>query len=418
MSTATLDKRAERAKIWAEIQEYNARHKAGEDMSAEDFTAWQRGLDDIDRLNAIVETEERTEILDRRFAEIDEEQRERAARAGQLGKPAGDPAATAADAEYRAAFEAFMRDGAAEIEPEQKALLRAKAQQIRAQGVSSGSIGGYTVPEGFWAKVTETMKFFASVGQYAEVLNTTAGETIPWPTNDDTSNEGAILTENTQITGQDLEFGSADLGAYMYTSKLILVSWQLLQDSGVDIEGFIARKAGERIGRITNRHFTVGTGTNQPQGYMAGATLGKTAASATAITWEEMVDLEHSVDIAYRANGRYALHDLTLAYIRKMKDSDGRPLWSPGLAFGAPDTVNGVPYFVNNYMDTIAASKKVMAYGDFRSAFVVRNVAGASLARLTERYADWLQVGFFAFSRHDSVVQDASAVKYLATAAS
>lgn len=405
---ATLQElRDKRANVWAQAQEFNSRHAAGETMSAEDEQAWTRALDEVDQLGEQIENRERTEQLDQRFGEIDENTERR--QSDGTGNSGGGE-----DVAYRQAFERFIRNGISDLEPDEAQMLRKRSVNLRAQGVATGGAGGFTVPEGFWAKVTETLKFYATVAQFAEVLDTSAGEDIPWPTNDDTSNEGAILSENTQIGEEDVTFGQAELGAYMYTSKLVRVSLPLLQDSGIDIESFLARKLGERIGRITNRHFTVGTGTNQPQGYIDGAAVGKTAAAVNAFTWEELVDLEHSVDVAYRQDARWSFHDLVLAYIRKMKDGDDRPLWSPSIAAGAPDTVLGRPYFVNNYMDSVLeADAIVAAFGNFRSAFVVRNVAGGQLMRLAERYADFLQVGFFAFSRHDSVVQDASAVKVM-----
>lgn len=407
--------REKRTNIWAQAQEFNARHAKGEEMSPEDETSWQRALADIDELGTKIENRERTETLDKRFSEIDEQTRRDAA-------GGGTPDATSDDQAYRSAFDSYVRRGLDQVSPEQRAMLLAAHVDLesRAQGTATGGAGGYTVPEGFWAKVTETMKFYAQVTALAEVINTSQGNRLPWPTNDDTSNEGALLDENpSSHTELDLTFGQANLDAYTYTSKLVRASLQLLQDSAVDAEGLIARKLGVRLGRITNRHYTVGTGSSQPQGYITGATTGKTAASPTAFTWEEMVDLVHSVDVAYRSNATWALHDLVLAVIRKMKDDENRPLWQPSIAADVPDKILGYDYFVNNYQaSAVAASAKTLAFGDFQAGFVIRNVQGGQLMRLGERYAELLQVGFFGFLRTDSVVQDASAIKVLVQAAS
>jgi len=421
--TTLQDLRNQRASTWAQAQEFNERHKQGETMSAEDEAAWSRALRQMDELGTQIENRERNDALEVRFRQIDQEQAEREAQRGasSTGLPAGNDGASLDD--YRAAFEGFIRQGLSDLEPEARALIQQRAVDTRAQGTTSGSAGGFTVPEGFWAKVTETMKYYATVAQFAEVLTTSTGAKIPWPTNNDTSNEGALLDENTQITGQDLTFGQAELDAFMYTSRLVLVSYQLLQDSGVDIEGLIARKLGQRLGRITNRHFTVGTGSAQPQGYTVGATQGTIADIsdgewATGVAWQAFVDLIHSVDVAYRGNARFALHDLILAEVRKWRDAENRPLWIPSVAAGVPDTILGYPYFVNNFQaSTAAAGDKPVYFGNFEDGFVVRNVTGGALKRLEERYADYLQVGFFGFSRHDSVVQDPSAIKYLEMAA-
>lgn len=408
------EKRDKRANVWSQMQEVrDAVDKDG--WSDELRQKWDRADAELTELTADIDRDEKAETLGKRFNEIDEETADK--RSG-AGSPAGGDGADLED-QYRKAFEGWVRYGMTDLDLDQRALLQKRSVDLRAQGVASGAAGGFTVPEGFWAKVTETMKFYATVAGVADVLSTGMGNKIPWPTNDDTSNEGALLDENTQIGEQDLTFGQAELDAFMYTSKLVRVSLQLLQDSGVDIEARVAMALGRRLGRITNRHFTVGTGSAQPQGYVTGATQGVTADVSDLdmdpeVAWLKVVDLVHSVDVAYRGNARFALHDLVLASVRKWRDLDGRPLWIPSIAAGIPDTILNYPYFVNNFQDPgLTAGEKPFVFGNFTDGFVIRNVSGGTLMRLAERYADFLQVGFFGFSRHDSVVQDPSAIKYL-----
>lgn len=408
--------REQRAGVWAQAQEFRDRANRGEEMSPEDEAAWARALDDVDRLGGIIDTRERNETLERSFADIDSNTRVDA-------RNAGDGAGSVD--EYRDAFQAYLRFGLSELSTEQRQLLRQNFQaEKRAQCTGTGGAGGYTVPQGFWAKVTETMKYYGGIMMAgAEVLTTDSGNDIPWPTNDDTSNEGALLSENSQITEQDMTFGQKNLDAYTYTSKLIRVSLQLLQDSGIDAESFVGRKAGERLGRVYNNHQTVGTGSSQPQGVITGATVGKTSASATVITYNELVDLVHSVDVAYRqappTDVAIMMHDLVLAYVRKIRDDSGgsglgRPIWEPSVQVGVPDSLLGYRVVVNNHMaSTVATTNKTIAFGNFRAGYVVRNVNGGQLMRLEERYADFLQVGFFAFGRMDALVQDSGAVKVL-----
>lgn len=406
--------REQRANVWAQAQEFRDRAARGEAMSAEDEAAWQRALDDVDSLGTKIETRERDLNLGKRFNDIDEQTR----------RVDGDGAPLSVD-EYRETFSTFMRSGLNGLTPDQRATITNNF--VRAQGTTSGSVGGYTVPQGFWAKVTETMKFYGGILKAgAEVIDTETGNQLPWATNDDTSNVGALLTENTQISAQDLSFGQKTLNAYTYTSKLILVSLQLLQDTGIDIEALVGRKVGERLGRIHNTHQTTGTGSSQPQGIITGATTGKTTAGATAIIYNELVDLVHSVDVAYRdsnpADVAFMMHDLVLAYVRKIRDDSGgsglgRPIWEPSAQVGVPDSLMGYRVVINNDMaSTVATTNKTVAFGNFRAGFVVRNVAGGQLMRLEERYADYLQVGFFGFARMDALVQDASAVKLLVQA--
>ena len=174
-------------------------------------------------------------------------------------------------------------------------------------------------------------------------------------------------------------------------------------------------RLGERIGRILNTHLTTGSGSSQPNGLVTGATSGVTAASGTAVTYGELIDLKHSVDPAYRGNATWMFSDATLAALKKLVDGDSRPLWNPGIANGEPDRLDGDRYVVNNDVLDMASSAKAIIYGDL-SKYVIRDVAGMTLLRLNERYADVGQVGFIAFSRHDGDSLDATAFKCITMA--
>lgn len=408
--TTLQELREKRANVWSQAQEFNTRSKAGETMSAEDEASWSRALAEVDTIGAQIETREKAENLDKRFGEIDEQTRSVDVRGGldQIDQ-------------YRSAYEQWIRRGLTGINADQRALLEAN---FRALQTDTGGAGGYTVPEAFWAKVTETMKYFGGVRQVAEIVATSQGNPLPWPTNDDTSNTGEILEEGSAVSEQDATFGQKTLAAFTASSKMIRVSNLLLQDTGVDMEGFLARRMGTRIGRIQNTRLTTGTGASQPQGLITGATTGKTTAGATAITYTELIDLIHSVDAAYRAGGncKFMFHDLVLAYIRKIKDDSGgagvgRPIWEPSVQAGVPDLLLGYGYVANNDMaSTVATTNKTAAFGDFNAGYVVRTVAGGAMNRLTERYAEYLQTAFFGYERFDGLVQDSSAYKLLVQA--
>lgn len=408
--TTLQELRDKRANVWSQAQEFKARSEKGEAMSAEDETAWTRALDEVDTIGEQITTRERTETLDERFGEIDEQ-------TAHVDTRGATSVASEAD-RYRKAYDKWVRTGLTGLDSDQRALLDAN---YRALQTDTGAAGGYTIPEGFWAKVTETMKMFGGVREVAEVIPTSTGNNLPWPTNDDTANTGEILEEGTSVSDQDVAFGQKTLGVYTASSKMIRVSNFLLADTGIDMESFLSRRAGMRIGRIENTRLTTGNAAQQPQGLITGATTGKTTAGATAITYLELIDLIHSVDAAYRAGGncRFMFHDLILAYLRKIKDDSGgagvgRPIWEPSVQAGVPDMLLGYPYTVNNDMDsTVATTKKTMAFGDFRLGYVVRTVAGGQLARLTERYAEYLQTAFFGYERFDGLVQDSSAYKLL-----
>lgn len=323
--------------------------------------------------------------------------------------------AGAADDEkrYASAFGSFLRAGVEGVSVDDKALLRARYRNsdVRAAQNVTTTGGGYLVPTGFSGQLTEAMKQFGGMLQACEVFSTESGNPFPWPTNDDTGNVGEMLGINTAAGSQDLAYGQVMFNAYKFSSKIVLVPIELLQDSFFDVNAHVAKKLGQRIGRIGNQKLTTGTGTNEPMGIVTAATLGKTGATGQtgSIIYDDLVDLEHSVDPAYRATAKFMLHDQSVKVLKKLKDSQGRPLWLPGLS-GVdgkfPSTILNYEYQINQDMPQMAASAKSVLFGDL-SNYKIRQVLGITLLRLTERYAEFGQVGFIAFARMDGQLVDA-----------
>lgn len=284
----------------------------------------------------------------------------------------------------------------------------------RAQSVGTDSAGGYTSSDSLGNKIIQSMLQYSGMFQNATIFRTSRGEAIEFPTNNDTGNSGALLAENTQDSTQDLTFGVKTLNAYKYTSKIVLLSKELLQDSEFNLIDFVSQQLGTRLGRALNTSTTTGDGSSKPNGIVTAAAAGKTAASTSAITFDELIDLMHSVDPAYRAmGGKFMFNDSTLAAIRKLKDSNNMYLWSPGqTTAGAAGTILGVPYVVNNDMASIGSGNKCVLFGDF-SKYTIRMAKDIELVRMNERYADYHQVGLVAIARWDGELLDTGAVKYL-----
>lgn len=319
---------------------------------------------------------------------------------------------------YQNAFNALIRSqepGMTGIDNEHRELLRSNERRDTGpQATTPGSAGGYLIPTTLVREIKETMKAFGGIRQYATVLSTSAGEEMQWPTNDDTGNEGALLAENTQADETEFQFAQLSLGAFKYTSKIVRVSIELLQDSAFNLDSFIARKFGERLGRITARHYATGTGTNQPQGLMTAATVGHTATSQTEVTYGDYLRLKHSIDPAYRqaGEGRWVMNDALLLQAKEMLDGNDRPLWKPGMADGTPALIDGDPYVIDQGVEAPASGTTCLGYGSLRE-FYIRDVAGMTLHRMVEKYIDYGQIGFLAFLRTDSNLMDASAFKTL-----
>jgi HK97 family phage major capsid protein len=282
-----------------------------------------------------------------------------------------------------------------------------------ALGVASGSIGGYTVPDALMQSLEVAQLAFSNIRSVARVLRTSSGGPLPFPTVNDTATKGLLLAENTAVTETEPTFGQLVLDSYKFSSRSILVSVEFLKDTNINAAEEIGRLLGERIGRITNDYFTTGTGSSQPKGVVAAATDSTvTAASATLYTHDELLDVIHAVDPAYRPQARFMFPDSTLKLLQKIKvlqysgDTVGMPLWQPGLTAGAPNTILGYPYVINQSMAAAASGAKDLIFGDF-SKFIIRDVVDVDLVRLDERYADTHQVGFLAFTRSDSDLLDA-----------
>lgn len=297
-------------------------------------------------------------------------------------------------------------------------LMHPVERERRALSSITGSTGGLLIGSTLVQALEVNMLAFGNVEGVSDVLVTSTGEELSWPTADDTSNEGEMLGENTATaTDEDPTMAAVKWYAYEFSSKIVKVAVRLLEDAPSSFAGTIGQMLGERLARAKNRKFTSGTGNSQPKGIVTAATLGKTTASATAITADEMLEFEHSVDPAYRgAPGvGFMMHDTVLLAIRLLKDGTSRYLWQPGIAEGRPDRLMGYGLTINQHMDsTVAASNKTILFGDFRR-YKVRRVGSITVLRLRERYAEYRQEGFAAFQRADGNLLDAGTapIKYM-----
>lgn len=389
-------------------------------------TEYDAIMAEYDRLDARAKREEelqrRQSALDASLDAADErrplgEDRAALAAGEQRGRQEQTPEQRAAL--HRAAFVSYLRSGNGATQ-EERALLRAMEAEARTfvgQGVGTAGIGGALVPEGFMAELVKALKAWGPMLDpgVTRMMVTGSGNSIPWPTMDDTSNTGALIAENTQVSLAEVTFGTKVLDAFKYTSGVVLVSSELLQDSALDVESIVRDAMSERVARIGNTHLTTGTGSGQPNGIVNASTLGKTAAAQQAVTFDEIIDLEHSVDPAYRSDPscRFMFNDGTLKAIRKLKDGEGRYLWQPAdMKAGIPSNIDGYAYSVNQAMAAMTTGNKTILFGAF-NRYVVRMVKQFAVRRLVERYADYDQTGFIGFTRLDGELLDTAAVKHL-----
>jgi len=315
----------------------------------------------------------------------------------------------------KGAFEKYLRNGMGSLSSEERSImgeLRGTSTQI----VGTDSLGGFLVPQDFSDELDIASLFTGEVERLAKKLNTAGGALLDYPTINDTATDANLTSEAAAVTVQDMTFANAQLSAYNYASQ-VKVSMQLLQDNAFDLNGFLAEAMGERIARATNAAFTTGTGSSQPQGIVTGSTLGNTAASATAIAADDILDLIHSIDPSYRNKATFGLmaHDNVIAAIRALGigSSNDFPIFIPSMEAGQPDKLFGYNVYYNNDMaSAITTGEKTLVAADF-SKYVVRSAGGVQMVRLNERYMDELEVGFVAYARKDAKVLDTRAVKHL-----
>lgn len=321
---------------------------------------------------------------------------------------------------YVKALGSYLLNGFGMMTPDEQTALRGGYHEFesRSQNTLSGAAGGFDIPPdtSFYGKIIEARKFYGGMFNCgATVLNTTTGADLPIPTVDDTSNTGALVAEEgSQASGTSASLGQKTLHAYLYSTKIVKVSIQLLQDSATDWESFLGRLFGIRLGRIQNTHLTTGTGVAQPQGVVVASTTGRQSATGNtaSIPPDDVMRLIHSVDIAYRGPGaRFMMSDTAALTYELLKDGNGQYLWRAGSGLNAlsdanTDRLRGFPVVINNDMAVPAASAVHTLFGDF-SNYYIRQVRGIQVVRLNELYAENGQVGFLAFMRMDGGLIDA-----------
>ena len=294
-------------------------------------------------------------------------------------------------------------------------VMRSKApmpEVINALQVGDDAEGGYLVPDEYEHKLIEALEEENIFRKLAHTIQTDSGERkIPVVASKGTAN---WIDEEGPYEDSDDTFSQITIGAHKLGTT-IKVSEELLRDSVFNLEDYISREFARRIGAREEESFFTGDGNGKPLGVLAeagGAEVGVTAASATAITADELMDLFHSLKTPYRKNAVWVMNDSTIKAVRKLKDNNGQYLWQASLTAGAPNTLLGRPVYTSAYMPTIAAGAKSVAFGDFKYYWIADR-QGRTFKRLNELYAKNGQVGFIGSQRVDGKLTLTEAIKVL-----
>jgi HK97 family phage major capsid protein len=287
-----------------------------------------------------------------------------------------------------------------------------RSHNFERRDITKGSAGS-PVPTSFYNQVIAQARLVAPVLQVATVLNTAGGENLQIPSQFSWSTAG-LPGEGTAISESDPQFNSfVTLGAYKYSFLTQLTS-ELIEDSGVDILGFLAEQTGNALGYAVGSALTVGTGSNQPKGIVAASAVGGTAGTATAFTADNLIDLLYSLDGAARnlPGVGWMMNGKSIGAVRKLKDTAGNYVFQPALSMESPDMLLGKPIYENPSMVDVATGTKSVIVGHLPS-YYVRTVGGIKLERSDDYAFNAGLVTFRATYRVDGNLPQTSHIKHL-----
>lgn len=377
----------------------DAADAAGRGLTADESAMYARMESDLENVTA--------EVKRREALEGYEKERDEILGTVQRAKPEGEgsakPQAPRATADYVEAFKAYARAGKSNLGHEFLAALQ----------IGTNSEGGYLVPEEFETQLVVALQRFNFMRQVGTVIRTNSDRNIPVETS---SGSATWMAEEAAYTESDAAFGRVVLGAHKL-GRIIRVSEELVEDAFFDLEAYIADNYGRTFGVAEETAFLVGTGagSNQPAGVFPAAQVGVTAVGTAAVTADEIIDLYHSLRRPYRANAVFVANDLNIRAVRKLKDSNGQYLWSPGLGVGAPETLLGRPLYGSEATPVMATGARSFAFGDM-SYYTIADRGAVAMQRLNELYAANGQIGFRMRKRTEGQLTLAEAVKVLVQA--
>ena len=391
-----LDMREKRVSLWNAAKAFlDSRRAEDGTLSLEDAATYEKMEADVVRMGKEVERLERQEVLDLEF-----------------DRPTSRPLTSApetlnsktkvgrASDEYKTAFWRSMRDKTVSFEV------------LNALQIGSDSEGGHLVPDEYERTLIEALQEQNIFRNFAHLIRTSSGDRkIPVVTSKGTA---SWIEEEAPYDESDDAFGAASIGAYKLAT-MIKVSDELLNDSVFDIAGYIAKEFARRIGAAEEEAFIAGNGTGKPTGLLhatLGAQLGVTTASATAVTFDEVMDLFYSLRSPYRRQAVFLMNDSTVKALRKLKNGAGDYIWQPSITAGTPDKILNCPVYTSAFVPAIASAAKTILFGDMEYYWIADR-EGRKFKRLNELYAPTGQVGFLASQRVDGKLILPEAVKVL-----
>ena len=321
-------------------------------LTPEDEQKFDKMMADADAIDAQLRTAKRREAVAEAARSLEQPVNRISAAFSRATSEARDAG------EYEKAFRHYLRSG--------------DNSELRVMSITTATNGGHTVPETVEARIVEKMRQQSIVRQLARTTTTPDDRKIPIQNAIPTA---AIIGEGVQITASDATFTQLTVDSYKYATRVV-ASRELIADSGINLEEYVIRTSAEAIARAQDEHFWDGTDSGQPQGVIAGLTgagdkqvlsNGQTTSITSA---DNVIDWIYKLPVQYRAGAVILTSDEVVKNMRKIKDANNNYIWLASdvntlMAGGAPGTIMGVPYYISEYVDALAANKYVAVYGNF-----------------------------------------------------
>lgn len=269
--------------------------------------------------------------------------------------------------------------------------------------------GGYLVPTTFGTKLIDNIQSNGGIRKYATAYASGDGREQTETTFDDESNIGELLgIPDTAVEDGIPVIGQISVKSFTFSSKIVPLHNTVIQDSAHDIVAKVTGALSRRIWKLENQLFVNGTGVAQPKGIVTSASLGVTTVLPSAITFDELIELEHSLDPSIREGDgiAWSFNDKTLKLLKLLKNADGDFIWKGATDKGEPAMILGYPYYINQSMDDATAGKFPIIFGKLGN-YRIRDIAGGSLKRFDDsKYAEKDQTGFLTLKRGDGYLED------------
>lgn len=385
--------------------------KGDQTWTKEDQTAFDNHMEDAERTQRQIDAHERLNAQNREENHTDVEDFRRTG-------------ASKAKSAAAIGFENFLRKKMTDMNDEERKAV------LNVMSTTTGSQGGFTVQSEIAGNLVDLLKSYGFMRRVANQITTAQGNPLSYSSSDGTSEVGEWVAQNASATSSDPTFGTVPLNVFKAGSKIFTVPLELLQDSEIDVQAMVMKRARDRIGRISNQGYTTGDGSTAPNGLVTAASVGKTGNTGQTLTviYDDLVDLVDSLDVAYLdvpesdpqlpgVKPGFMFNQTVRRVIRKLKDTAGRPIWTPsydgGIAGRAstPDELLGYPVFINNDMAVPAANAKSIAFGNLHM-YMIRDALDVTMFRFDDSaYVSKGQIGFLAWARTGGNLLDVNSVK-------